>query len=247
MAIGPETLGIQTYSFRSFPALQIPDMVRGCGLRRVELCTMQVDTSDEPQMAALIEAYRAAEVTIDALGVHGLGGAQDEAICRFASRVGARVIGVDAPPGADAGLWAAAERLAERHDLRFAIHNHGGRHWLGSAQMLESVFAGTGPRIGLCLDTAWAMQAGEDPLELVRRFGTRLYGLHVKDFAFERSGHYQDVVIGRGGLDLRALALALIDVGYTGYAALEYEGEPEDPAPAIIACREAAHGELCHV
>jgi inosose dehydratase len=247
MAIEPGSLGIQTYSFRCFTALEIPRMVRACGLGRVELCTMQFNLKDEAQLAALVAAYRDAGVAIDAFGVHGLGSADDERICAFAKRVGATVIGCDAPAGCDAALWRAAERLAERYDLRFAIHNHGGTHWLGSAQMLEKVFASTGERIGLCLDTAWAMQGGEDPLAMVRRFGKRLYGLHVKDFTFAPTGRVRDVVIGQGNLDLRALAQALDEVRFAGYAALEYEGEPEDPSPAINACRLAAHEEFCHV
>jgi len=48
------------------------------------------------------------------------------------------------------------------------IHNHGGRHWLGSAQMLAAVFAQTGPAIGLTLDTAWAL-ARRCRIRLVRR------------------------------------------------------------------------------
>jgi sugar phosphate isomerase/epimerase len=246
MLLAPDSLGIQTYSFRGFRGREIVAKVRECGLNRVELCTMQADFSDPQALERVLAEYREAGVSIDALGVHRCGSPDDEAVFAFARRAGASVIGVDFAPTFSLETFRAAERLAERFDLRLAIHNHGGYHWLGSRQMLEEVFARTGERIGLCLDTAWAMHAGEDPLRLVREFGKRLYGLHIKDFAFARSGRVDDVVIGTGNLDLAALADALVEVGFSGYAALEYEGEPEDPVPAIRACVAAARQELCH-
>lgn len=246
MPLEPDTLGIQTYSFRGFQGRTILEKVRECGLSRVELCTMQVNWGIPDARAQVLQDYRAAGITIDALGVHQPGGPFDEVVCAFAKEAGAKVIGIDIPPSLSLKPFHAAERLAERYDLRFAIHNHGGYHWLGSRQMLAEVFQHTGPRIGLCLDTAWAMHAGENYLELIEQFGSRLYGLHIKDFAFDRAGHTHDVVIGTGNLDLPQLARALDAVGFAGYAALEYEGEPENPVPAIRACVQAAHKELVH-
>jgi sugar phosphate isomerase/epimerase len=247
MAIKAAQLGIQTYSFRGFSGTAIIDQVRACGLSRVELCTMQADFSDPAALEKLIADYRKAGVAIDALGVHRCGGADDERVFAFARQAGAKVIGVDFAPAFSLDVFHAAERMAERFDLRLAIHNHGGYHWLGSAQMLELVFANTNERIGLCLDTAWAMHAGEDWLGLIERFGKRLYGLHVKDFTFAHDGKVEDVVIGKGNLRLAKLKKALDDVGFAGYAALEYEGQPENPGPAIRDCVAAAHKELCHV
>lgn len=246
MPIALADLGIQTWSFRGFRGDAIIAQVRACGLSRVELCTAQLGFGDPGSPERVLAAYREAGVAIDALGVHSCGGADDERLFAFARQAGIGVIGVDFAPSLSTTALGDAERLAERYDLRLAIHNHGGRHWLGSAAMLERVFAETGARIGLCLDTAWAQDAGEDPVAMVRRFGRRLYGLHVKDFVFDVAGAPRDVVVGSGNLDLPALAAALEEVGFAGYAALEYEGEPEDPAPAIRACVAAAHQELCH-
>jgi sugar phosphate isomerase/epimerase len=246
MPIALADLGIQTFTFRAFTGRELIARLRASGLGRVELCTIHVDFADEAAQDRLLADFRAAGIAIDALGVHGCGGADEERVFAFARKAGARVIGVDFAPTLSLAPFRAAERLAERYDLKLAIHNHGGRHWLGSAAMLERVFAETSERIGLCLDTAWALHADEDPVAMVRRFGRRLYGLHVKDFAFDAGGAHRDVVIGTGELDLAALAAALEEVGFAGYAALEYEGEPEDPAPAVRACLAAAQQELCH-
>ena len=134
--------------------------------------------------------------------------------------------------------YRTAEKLAEEYDINLAIHNHGGRHWLGSAQSLEAVFQQTGPRIGLMLDTAWAQHSHEDPVELATRFADRLYGLHVKDFMFDSSGQHRDVVVGTGNLDLASLDAALAASDFAGAVILEYEGDVEDPIPALRECVE---------
>ena len=247
MPFDSDKLGIQTYSFRAFERGEIIRKLKQCELTHIELCTMQADFAKPAALEQLLHDYRAAGITIDALGVHGCGGALDQEVFAFARAAGVGVIGVDFPPSLSLDAFTAADRLAERYDLKLAIHNHGGWHWLGSTQMLSEVFARTSTRIGLCLDTAWAMHAGENYLEMIRRFGTRLYGLHIKDFTFDRSGACKDVVIGEGNLDLAALSQALSEANYQGYAALEYEGEPEDPVPAISACVRAAREQLCHV
>ena len=139
---------------------------------------------------------------------------------------------------------AVAQDLADRYDIKLAIHNHGGRHWLGSSEALRHVFAETGPRIGLCLDTAWALDAHEDPLGMATEFGTRLYGLHIKDFVFDRAGKPEDVVVGSGNLDLAELRRVLQAVDFVGYAVLEYEGDVDNPVPALTECVKAVRREM---
>ena len=151
-------------------------------------------------------------------------------------KAGASVIAVDFDPGAGPEIWRAAEKLADEFDLRLAIHNHGGRHWLGNTQMLAAVFARTSPRIGLCLDTAWALDAHEDPVAMAEKFADRLYGVHLKDFVFDRAGRQSDVVIGEGNLDLPRM-LALIEANeHTASVVIEYEGDVANPGPALTKC-----------
>ena len=69
--------------------------------------------------------------------------------------------------------------------------------------------------------------------------GKRLYGLHIKDFTFDRSGKPEDVVAGTGNLDCRKLVAALRKVGYAGSAVIEYEADVESPGPAIRKCVDA--------
>src|SRR5436305_12418826 len=94
------------------------------------------------------------------------------------------------------------EKLADQYDLRLGIHNHGGYDWLGNATILKYIFSKTSKRIGLHIDTAWAIDAKQDPCKLVEQFGDRLSGVHVKDFIYDRARNLKHVIIGNGNLDL---------------------------------------------
>ena len=99
------------------------------------------------------------------------------------------------------------------------------------------MFNQVGDRIGLCLDTAWALAARQKPIEMVEKFADRLFAIHMKDFVFHSpDGQHEDVVVGTGNLDLRGLVAACEKVGFTGEAILEYEGDVDNPIPALSQC-----------
>jgi len=240
-------LGIQSYCFRGFESNE--DVIRclkECGVSTVELCCVHMDFSDVSAFDGVIGLYADAGIDIVAIGVETMLSNETEERKRFEfmKKAGAEVMSIDFHPSSSPESWRTAERLAEEYDVRLGIHNHGGHHWLGSSQMLEHVFANTNDRIGLCLDTAWALDSREDPVAMAERFGTRLYGVHVKDFVFDRARQPEDVVVGQGNLDLPAFLGTLEKVGFNGAMVLEYEGDVENPVPALTSCvnavREAA-------
>ena len=231
-----ESLGVQSYCFRGFKEnARVAELVRKCGLSRIELCGVHADFADVKSFDGVIETYRKAGVAIISIGVQGFRNeAGSEArFFEFAQRAGAKVITADFALDAIPACYRTAEKLADKYDVNLAIHNHGGRHWLGCAAMLRHVFASTSPRIGLCLDTAWALDSGENPVAMAKEFGSRLYGLHVKDFVFDRARRPQDVVAGDGNLDLKALLGTLKEVGFSGAGVFEYEGDVDNPVPAL--------------
>ncbi len=142
--------------------------------------------------------------------------------------------GLDQTPA----CYRTAEKLADKYDVRLAIHNHGGRHWLGNVTTIDYVLKNTSERVGLCLDTAWALDAREDPIAMAEKFLPRLYGVHVKDFVFDRARNPEDVVIGTGNLNLPKLMSILKSAPKLGSTILEYEGSVENPVPALSQCVE---------
>lgn len=233
----PAQLGIQSYCFRGFKTLaEVLPRLKACGVATVELSGVHGDFIREAD--AIIASCRAAGVRIASIGVERFTGnvARERALAEFMRKAGASVIAVDFDPGAGPDVWRAAERVADEFDLRLAIHNHGGRHWLGNSQMLAQVFATTSPRIGLCLDTAWALDAHEDPVAMAEKFADRLYGVHLKDFIFDRAGQQSDVVIGEGNLDLPKMLARLEANEHTASVVIEYEGDIANPGPALTQC-----------
>jgi len=235
-------LGAQSYCFRHFTDnLKVIELLNECGLKQIELCGVHADFADVSSFDGVIETYQNSGVEIVAIGVQGFAGdaEREEKYFEFAKRAGCRFISADFDIAVAPEAFAVAEALADKYDINLAIHNHGGRHWLGNAQTLENIFKNTGQRIGLCLDTAWALDAREDPIAMIEQFGNRLYGLHIKDFVFDRDGAPEDVVVGSGNLDLTKMLSALKSVNFDGYAVLEYEGDVENPVPALQKCVKA--------
>lgn len=234
-----QKIAVQSFCFRGFRTNEeVAAKVKAIGLDALEPCGLHVDFAAAGARDAALAAYQAAGVELVSCGVNTItgDGSAAEGAFRFARQAGFPVISADVTPPAAWDTFAAAERLAEQYDVNVALHNHGGAHWLGSAQMLEEVFRRTGPRIGLMLDTAWAIDSREDPVKLVQRFGDRLMGVHLKDFVYTREREPVDVVIGTGILDLPGLVAALGEVGFNGAAIIEYEGDVANPVPALTEC-----------
>ena len=230
-----DELGIQSYCFRGFSEPgQLVSGLRECGVDRLELCGKHWDIAKNPDPAAVLRAYESAGIAISSFGVHGIGA--DEAAARpafeMARLAGFPTVSADLKEG---GL-SVAEKLCEEFGKKIAIHNHGRRHRYGPAWALQELFSHASANVGLCLDTAWALDSGDDPLAVAKRFCDRLYGLHVKDFVFDKAGKPEDVVVGEGNLDLPGMAKFLEEVGFDGYLTLEYEGDVDNPVPALKKC-----------
>ena len=240
-------LSVQSFCFRGTrDNAAVAAMVRRCGISAIELCGVHVDFMAPAAFAVPIRAYRDAGVAIVSTGVNGIEAddGKNRPLFQFLAPAGARCMSVDFAPDNLAGRLASAERLAEEYDVALGIHNHGGRHWLGSVQALRWVFSQSGPRIGLCLDTAWALDAGEDPVQMIEEFGPRLHLVHLKDFVFDRARRPEDVIVGAGNLRLPAVTAALRKVGFRGELVIEYEGDVANPVPALTECVQAIRGEM---
>ncbi len=240
-------LGLQSFCLRGIKDNEaVAKTVRACGLQRIEVCRVHTAFDDPTAFGALARQYETAGVPIVSIGVNKLDGDRAAATTLFecAKAAGLERMSVDFPlEGIDEAL-AIADELSERHGIKLGIHNHGGRHWLGSVTALRWVFGKTSTRVGLSLDTAWAIDSREDPVEMVREFADRLHLVHIKDFVFARDRTPEDVVVGTGTLDLGALDRAMADVGFNGEAILEYEGDVDNPVPALRECVKAVAREM---
>lgn len=233
------TLGAQSYCYRGFKDLKtVVSLVKETGLSAIELWGGHCDWADPSKWESAIAALRKGGITIHAIGVNGFANdpAKERNYFEFCRRAGVQVITANFSMDSVPDALRAAERMADEYDVNLAVHNHGGHHWLGSAEALRWLFKRTSPRIGLCLDTAWAIDASLDPVKAADEFKDRLYGLHLKDFVYERVRRPVDVIVGSGNLDLKALLAKLRENDFSGYAVLEYEADVQNPVPALKKC-----------
>lgn len=230
-------LGIQSYCFRKF--LPLPDLIDA--LRQAGLSYVEIWPRHLPWTLGKAEAENALDLlTHEGISVSAYGAVEfsnDEAAARpvfaFAQQAG---IGALTVTRVEPDALSLVDRLSEEYGVLVAIHNHGRHHHYGRFEQIEEVFSRTSRRYGLCLDTAWFLDADCDPVEAVDVFQDRIYGVHLKDFVFDDQGGHRDVIIGRGGLDLPRFMRRLQDVGFDGYLSIEYEGDPDAPLPQVIEC-----------
>jgi sugar phosphate isomerase/epimerase len=81
--------------------------------------------------------------------------------------------------------------------------------------------------IGACLDTGHCIRSGEKPHETIEALGDRLISMHLKDWIL--GGEEQ--IIGKGDMDLAAVAKELKALAFTGPIMMEYEESPDNPVP----------------
>ncbi len=234
-----DNMAVQSYCFRNTKDnKQVAQHVKAIGLSRIEVCGVHANFNEPATFDGVIKTYADAGVKIVSIGVETFG--PDEAAARkrfdFAKAAGCKIISANFKPDTFLATLPVVYKLCGEYDIKLAIHNHGGYHWLGSGEILNWVFSFTRCCIGLNMDTAWALDARQNPVEWADKFAKRLYAVHLKDFVFDCARKSTDVVVGEGNLDLPALIKTMEKNGFAGEAIVEYEGDIDNPVPALTNC-----------
>jgi len=131
-----------------------------------------------------------------------------------------------------------------RYDIRFAIHNHGpeDKLWHSPLDVLKAV-KNLDPRMGCCLDVGHTVRAGTDVVQAIHEAGPRLFNIHMKDLTNFQDKESQ-VAVGEGKMPVTNIFKTLAAVGYRGLVDLEYEIQPDDPMPGVIASFAYMRGVL---
>lgn len=142
-----------------------------------------------------------------------------------------------------------ARMALNEHGLRTVYHPHVGAYVESPAEV-DRLLADTNPDlINLCLDTAHSMYGGDDPVDLARRWGSRVKYLHIKECSkpilqqvLNREGDYFAGVeagvfpeLGQGSVDFPALLDVLRSLDYQGWAVIEQDVFPDDPNSNLLA------------
>lgn len=235
-------VGVQSWSFREFKTAEaLSAKLKQVGVTATELCGVQANFGDVSQHDAPIATLKANGIRVFSMGVQTFTGnaAEERKWFEFAKKAGAKYISAHFRIDSFRDAVKVASGLSEAYGIKIAVHCHGGYMFGGSLDVLEHLVQIGGPYIGVNIDTAWCMQAAGKPVEWIKKLNKSVYGIHYKDFTFDRAGRWQETVVGEGNLPLAETVKALEDVGFGGFAVIEYEADPQDPAAAITRCVQA--------
>jgi sugar phosphate isomerase/epimerase len=239
-------VGVQTYTFRKFDFENALKRTKDLGLGYAEFYRGHLKTDSTP------EQVKAARKLMDEYGVNPIAfgverftkdHSANKKLFDFAAALGAKFLSADPEPDS----FDSLDRLVEEYKIAIAIHPHGPsggnkKHRWYSAETILAAVKDHHPRVGTCLDTGHLIRMGQkpfnqplDPVQQIRLMGPRNFGLHLKDHDNVRK---TDVVFGdkAGVLDVPAVLLALRELTFDGYVAIEYEANPDDPTADVKKC-----------
>jgi len=232
-------VGVQTISLRKYALSEALRHLQGMGVRFVEFSASShlPATATDEQIAAARQLAASAGLTITAQGVNRFSPdhAANKRIFEFARKLGIRTI--TANPQPDAATFESLDKLVAEYDVRLAIHNHGPGTLYDKLDSVVEAIRNHDPRIGACVDCGHYLSSGEDPVRCILALADRVYGVHLKDQA-EFGKKSENVVLGKGHLDVTAVFKALRQIKFPadGPLSLEYEANRDNPLDDLKAC-----------
>jgi hexulose-6-phosphate isomerase len=127
---------------------------------------------------------------------------------------------------------------AEAADVVFAVENVGQALARTADDLIDIVSRVDSPSGAVYYDVGNAAAQGADPAAGMRRLGSLIKMLHVKDFAAAEGGR-ETVVIGEGMVDWPSIVETAREIGYSGYATLEVPGTAETADDIAVRSRDA--------
>jgi inosose dehydratase len=130
---------------------------------------------------------------------------------------------------------AEGVRVASEYGIPISYHPHTGTH-IEQPHEVDRFLEGCD--IALTLDTGHAAAGGDDPIDLLRRWGDRVNHVHIKDVSMapvEKASADgtvfgmadASVALGEGDLDLDGFMRALAERDYRGWIVVEQDRRPD--------------------
>lgn len=225
------TLGLASYTLKDFPLEEALAMTARVGLTHICLKSFHLALeSTSEQIAQAAAKVKQAGIELYGGGVITMHSAADvEQAFGYAKAAGMKtIVGVPSPE-----VLPLVNQMVHQYDIRVAIHNHGpGDKVYPAPQDAYGKIRGLDKRIGLCIDIGHTLRFGVDPIQAARQYADRLLDVHIKDVT-AASPAGKCVEIGRGVIDIPAFLRTLIEIGYAGVVAFEFEKDPKDPLPGL--------------
>lgn len=139
-------------------------------------------------------------------------------------------------------------RYLQEQGVHLAYHHHMGTV-IERAVEVDRLMESTSAAVGLLLDSGHLTFAGDDPLQVMRRWGKRVRHVHCKDVRAEvlarvkaQDSSFLNAVLagvftvpGDGSIDYRPLLAELKPLNYQGWLVVEAEQDPAKAHPLTYA------------
>jgi sugar phosphate isomerase/epimerase len=121
---------------------------------------------------------------------------------------------------AQAELLRKIIALAKANGVVLNLHNHT-YEVIDNLHDLKGTLARI-PDVKLGPDLNWLVRGGVDPVKFIRQYGEQIVFLHLRD---QKADGKWSEAMGEGDMDYAAIAKALADVHFAGYAVIELAHE----------------------
>lgn len=234
-------LSMQSYTFHLYTVMESLDKTRELGIRFIEIYPGQKLGNgfgeetfgyglDEDRIKKLKDAASSRNIKIVSSGVWTATREEWEKIFSFAKDMEMEFIAAE-PAHED---WDVVENLAKKHKIKVAVHNHPSEQSYWKPEILLKDIGKRSNLLGACADVGHYKRMNLDPVQCLRELEGRLLSLHFKDIAPQgNEGILEDVVWGKGILDVRGMMEELKRQHFKGYFTIEYEADWENNLPQI--------------
>ncbi|SDK92063.1 Sugar phosphate isomerase/epimerase [Pedobacter sp. ok626] len=233
----PEAPGIVSYTYRNQFAKDVPgtlDMIKGQGIIDIEFSSLFKQTPED--LRKMCDA-RGIKCSSYGVSYEDLVNKTDE-VGKTAVTLGATYVRVASIPHKGAFTLDNAKQtvadfnkygklLKDNYGLTFIYHNHGFEFQpYQDGTLYDYLLKNTEPKyVSMELDILWAFLPGQDPAQLLAKYGNRYKALHMKDLkkGVERGSlsggtpKDNDVILGTGQIDIPAVIKAARKAGVKHY------------------------------
>ncbi len=234
-------LSVQSYTFHLFTAIEALDKTAELGVKFIEIYPGQRMGEgfndavfgyqlNEEQRETLKKEAQARDVKIISSGVWTAQKEEWEAIFSFAKYMEMEFIRAE-PARED---WDLVEQLAEKYQVKVAVHNHPSENSYWKPEILLNSIEGRSSLLGACVDVGHYKRMGLEPVPSLKRLEGKIISLHFKDIAPKGEEEtLEDVIWGEGILNVEKMMEELKRQNFKGYFTIEYEADWENNVPNI--------------
>ncbi|WP_342648203.1 sugar phosphate isomerase/epimerase [Mucilaginibacter sp. CSA2-8R] len=235
--IFPEAPGIVSYTYRNNFAKDVPatlDIIKSNGITDIEFSNLFKQKSED--LRRMLDE-RGLKCSSYGVSYTDLVDKTDE-VARDAKNLGAdyvRIAGIPHTKGsftldnakqAIADFNRVGQILKDKYGLMVIYHNHGFEFEpYEKGTLYDYMVKETNPQyVGLELDILWAFFPGQDPVKLLKSYGSRYKALHLKDLKAGVTGNNSggtdqnnDVILGTGQINIAEVIRAAKAAGVKHY------------------------------